>query len=545
MLNVPSTSFPAPSSQQRVATIGRSKVPLKPGRSLMDWIRLTKSGKDLTGLRGRLIDVTEEELAKHNKKNDCWMCIRGMVYNVSHYMEFHPGGEEELMRAAGADGTELFDQTHRWVNYDSMLKECLIGRIAVKPVSILKDRTTGVKEKNCLNGTMAPDNAAEVTEKEFRPRYDWFQTDALVTIVIYTQQKDMSLEFVTVDHEENILRAEVIIGDFSYLLLIELNHEVHMEINVHAKEKAGKIEVVLQKKHPVAWKTLGRYLEGHDSFIKSSQRGHHYRKCKLVSKNDISYNTRLLCFELPQGSPLHVPVGHHVYLKLSISGTQIPTKIHQQLWNLCTYQLCESLLLKVIQDHGELYCVEVVKPYTPVSPFLILDPQKTACGQSQFIYFMIKIYSDGSFSPRIDQLKIGDYVLMSNPQGNFPLSQIETVEDFFFLAAGTGLTPMVNLLNHIFKRHSILRKAKLFFFNRTEDDILWRDQLIQLNLADERFEAQFILSEPTDKWDGYKGRISLTLLSERILKSDQKNVLICICGPNGFVDEGIRFCLHR
>ena len=76
----------------------------------MDWIRLTKSGKDLTGLKGRLIEVTEEELKKHNKKDDCWICIRGFVYNVSPYMECHPGGEEELMRAAGSDGTDLFDQ---------------------------------------------------------------------------------------------------------------------------------------------------------------------------------------------------------------------------------------------------------------------------------------------------------------------------------------------------------------------------------------------------------------------------------------------------
>ena len=53
------------------------EVPLKQGRSLMDWIRLTKSGKDLTGLKGRLIEVTEEELKKHNKKDDCWICIRG------------------------------------------------------------------------------------------------------------------------------------------------------------------------------------------------------------------------------------------------------------------------------------------------------------------------------------------------------------------------------------------------------------------------------------------------------------------------------------
>ena len=43
----------------------------------MDWIRVTKSGRDMTGLRGRLIDVTEEELKKHNTRTDCWTCIRG------------------------------------------------------------------------------------------------------------------------------------------------------------------------------------------------------------------------------------------------------------------------------------------------------------------------------------------------------------------------------------------------------------------------------------------------------------------------------------
>jgi cytochrome-b5 reductase len=29
-------------------------------------------------------------------------------------MEYHPGGEDELMRAAGSDGTDLFDQVRFW-----------------------------------------------------------------------------------------------------------------------------------------------------------------------------------------------------------------------------------------------------------------------------------------------------------------------------------------------------------------------------------------------------------------------------------------------
>lgn len=42
------------------------------------------------------------------------MCS-GMVYNVTPYMDYHPGGEEELMKAAGMDGTDLFDQVWKGI----------------------------------------------------------------------------------------------------------------------------------------------------------------------------------------------------------------------------------------------------------------------------------------------------------------------------------------------------------------------------------------------------------------------------------------------
>ena len=34
----------------------------------------------------------------------------GAVYNVTEYMKFHPGGVAELMKAAGMDGTQQFNE---------------------------------------------------------------------------------------------------------------------------------------------------------------------------------------------------------------------------------------------------------------------------------------------------------------------------------------------------------------------------------------------------------------------------------------------------
>ncbi|XP_071998127.1 cytochrome b5 reductase 4 isoform X1 [Engystomops pustulosus] len=505
MLNVPSTSFPVPNSQQRVSAGGRNKTPLKPGRSLMDWIKHKSSGKDLTGLKGRLIEVTEEELAKHNKKTDCWICIRGLVYNVTPYMEYHPGGEEELMKAAGIDGTQLFDQVHRWVNYESMLKECLVGRMAVKHSTLLKGLMSAEnQEKTLLNGTL-PSSVSEDVDNVFKPRYDWFQTDSTVTIVIYTKQKNMCLDMVTVDYQDKILREEITVEDYSFLLLIELNDTIE-DFEVCTFNNTGKIEVNLQKEDHKMWKNLGQSLEGNNSFMKKSQRGTHYRKCRLASKTAINYNTRLFCFELPRCCHLQVPVGYHVYLKLTIEG------------------------------------IDVVKPYTPVSQDLLIDYIESDHSKKKYIYMMIKVYTNGSFTPHIDTLEIGDFVSISSPHGCFKMAQIEGMEDIFLVAAGTGFTPMVKLSQNVLSSSSSLRKLKLIFFNKTEADILWREELEKLCLSDRRFEVQFILSEPSRSWVGHKGQISSSLLSEALTRSKENSfAFICVCGPNGFVDQGLRF----
>ena len=66
----------------------RNKVALKPGFSLMEWIRLTKSGKDLAGTSGRLLEVTAEELRKHKKRSDAWIALNGKFCRLAWFMHF-------------------------------------------------------------------------------------------------------------------------------------------------------------------------------------------------------------------------------------------------------------------------------------------------------------------------------------------------------------------------------------------------------------------------------------------------------------------------
>ena len=55
-------------------------------------------------------------------------------------MEYHPGGWDELVRGAGIDATDLFNEVHRWVNYESMLAACVVGKLVdeseVKPAPV-------------------------------------------------------------------------------------------------------------------------------------------------------------------------------------------------------------------------------------------------------------------------------------------------------------------------------------------------------------------------------------------------------------------------
>lgn len=50
---------------------------------------------------------TLAELSTHNKETDCWLAINGNVYNVTQFINTHPGGKA-ILRGCGKDATEGF-----------------------------------------------------------------------------------------------------------------------------------------------------------------------------------------------------------------------------------------------------------------------------------------------------------------------------------------------------------------------------------------------------------------------------------------------------
>ncbi len=56
--------------------------------------------------------LTIKEVAKHNKKDDCWVIIHDKVYDLSEFIPDHPGGQKIIIRYAGKDATKKYDPIH-------------------------------------------------------------------------------------------------------------------------------------------------------------------------------------------------------------------------------------------------------------------------------------------------------------------------------------------------------------------------------------------------------------------------------------------------
>ncbi|XP_065805021.1 cytochrome b5 isoform X2 [Labrus bergylta] len=69
------------------------------------------------------------EIEEQNSFKSTWIIIHNTVYDVTKFLEEHPGGEEVLREQAGGDATESFEDVGHSTDAREMAKDMIIGEL--------------------------------------------------------------------------------------------------------------------------------------------------------------------------------------------------------------------------------------------------------------------------------------------------------------------------------------------------------------------------------------------------------------------------------
>ena len=181
-----------------------------------------------------------------------------------------------------------------------------------------------------------------------------------------------------------------------------------------------------------------------------------FRAFKLIKKEQISHDTIRVTFENPDGPKaiLGLPIGQHISFKFK-------------------------------NAEGK----EVIRSYTPT----------TGDEKPGIVTFVMKVYKPnppkfpdgGQMSQYVDSLKVGDSCLFRGPKGHLdyqgcgkfeihrarkPVDK-RTCTHIGMIAGGTGLTPMLQVIQAVLRNPKDHTKMYLLLANQTEEDILCREEV--------------------------------------------------------------------
>ncbi len=140
---------------------------------------------------------------------------------------------------------------------------------------------------------------------------------------------------------------------------------------------------------------------------------------------------------------------------------------------------------------------EITRAYSIASP-----PN----GSNRFAFCLNRVV-DGFMSNFLCDLDEGAEVLFQGPFGNFILHP--PMRDTLFIATGTGIAPFRSMLHWVLagpSRHQD-RHLWLLFGSRTENDIYYHDEFLQLAAEHANFHYLPTLSRGNGDWKGLRGYV--------------------------------------
>eukprot|EP01018_Ginkgo_biloba_P005168 Gb_23840 [translate_table: standard] len=226
--------------------------------------------------------------------------------------------------------------------------------------------------------------------------------------------------------------------------------------------------------------------------------------CKLIAKTVVSHDVRLFRFALPnEDHILGLPIGKHIFLSAYINE-----------------KLC-------------------IRAYTPVS----------SDDEVGFFDLLIKIYfkgvnprfpDGGLMSQYLESLPLGESVDVKGPlghiqyqgRGNFTVhGKHKFAKKIVMLAGGTGITPLYQVIKAILKDPEDETEMYLVYANRSEDDILLRDELDEWADKHSNFNVWYVINNSVrEGWKYSLGVMTEEILTEHIPEGSS-DTLALMCGP--------------
>lgn len=165
----------------------------------------------------------------------------------------------------------------------------------------------------------------------------------------------------------------------------------------------------------------------------------------------------------------------------------------------------------------------VIRPYTPIS-----DPDAKG-----YFDLLIKVYPEGKMSQHFASLKPGDVVEVKGPIEKLRYSP-NMKKHIGMIAGGTGITPMLQVIEAILKNSDDNTQVSLLYANVSLDDILLKQKLDVLATSYPNLKVFYTVDNPSKSWRGGTGYISKDMAIKG-LPGPSGDTLILVCGPPGMM----------
>lgn len=145
---------------------------------------------------------------------------------------------------------------------------------------------------------------------------------------------------------------------------------------------------------------------------------------------------------------------------------------------------------------------------------------------------IIVLDKKGAGTPYLfNEVNVGSELSFRGPQGVFTLRQ-PLDEDVLLICTGTGIAPFRSMVQHIKNKHIEHKNIYLIFGCRTQNTLLYYDEMMKLQ--EELPGFYYLPSLSREQWGGRCGYVHP--IYEEIV-SDKRPAYFYLCGWKGMLDE--------